>query len=746
MSERWHGPESPGFTRGEARFRIGTLRLKRASRVPFAILALLLACEPRFAQGQTSVDPEVVSVTFAGNEAFKDSDLQDAILTRPTRCRTFLFKFPLPLCPLTDWGVAHVREYLDEGELPLDVLRLRLFYRQRGYRSARVDSAVVRENGKVRIRFDVDEREPTRITSLSITGAELHLDSATIHGSVGVGVGDPLDLVALADGERRIAERLRKEGYVQAQVLREYFIPSETLEASVTLRVEPGPRVRVGDIRIEGSGAVGDGVVSELLRFESGDWFREEQVLESQRSLYALEALRWANISSEPRVDTDTLIDLRVQVAPAPGRSLQTGLGLQTDECVQAQASFVFRNFLGDARILRFTGRVSNVFAKELQGQFPCLDVSEDEVYQRLNYVLQVGFEQPVFSSGRNRFQASVFGERETVPDLYVRTAVGGQASLSRRLQSDMRLTVGYRPTFTGFAEESADIYFCVNFGVCDPEDIAVLTEPTWLSPLSALWTYDRTDDPFATTRGYYLAAELEQAGPLTLSDYQYTRGTIDGAWFLPASEGLVVGTHLRLGVIVPYEGSVLDGTITTDAIVHPQKRFFAGGSQSVRGFGLNLLGPTVLVLAEDDCAEFAGDFETCAQTVPPTVFSERPLGGNAVFDGSVEGRFRAGERWTVAAFLDFGQVWESINDRQPIVLTPGAGVRFRSPVGPLRLDVGLDPTGPGLKPAVVVLDDGSIVEVDAPVRYDPYTYDDPSALTELWRRLRLQFSIGEAF
>ena len=111
-----------------------------------------------------------------------------------------------------------------------------------------------------------------------------------------------------------------------------------------------------------------------------------------------------------------------------------------------------------------------------------------------------------------------------------------------------------------------------------------------------------------------------------------------------------------------------------------------------------------------------------------------------------VPARLRVGDRWTLAAFFDVGQVWQTIDDRSAIVLTPGAGVRFRSPVGPLRLDVGYNPTGTSLKQAVVVLEDGSIVEVSEPVEYDPFTYDDPPALTELWRRLQLQFSIGEAF
>ena len=89
----------------------------------------LVAIGSSDAASQTFADPEVVKITFEGNEAFPNGDLGSAILTSATHCRTFLFIFPLPLCPLTDWGVAHIREYLDDGELPLDVLRLRLYYR-----------------------------------------------------------------------------------------------------------------------------------------------------------------------------------------------------------------------------------------------------------------------------------------------------------------------------------------------------------------------------------------------------------------------------------------------------------------------------------------------------------------------------------------------------------------------------------------------------------------------------------------
>lgn len=708
--------------------------------------ASLVGAGASSALAQSTEDREVVEIWFEGNEVFSQRDLRAAILTRATHCRTFLFKFPLPLCPLTDWGFAHVREYMDEDELPLDLLRLRLFYRQRGYRDAQVDTLVLRENGTARIEFHIQENEPTRIASLRLAGAEGLVDRDEARKDLGIAEEHPLDLVALGEGERRITERLRRDGYIHAAVLRQYFIPRGSREAEVTLQIEPGPRVRIGDIAIEGSGDVGDETVGELLTFEPGDWFKEDRILESQRSLYSLEALRWANIASERRTDTDTLIDLRVQVATAPKQSIRTGFGVYTDECVQLQAQYINRNLFGAARVLRITGRVSNLFAKQLEGSFPCTDVSATEVYQELNYLAQVGFEQPVFSRGRNTLRLSVFRERETVPDLYVRTGSGGEIAFNRRISSNMSLTVGYRPELTSFAEESADIYFCVAFGICTPEDIGVLTDAKWLSPASLLWGFDERNSPFSTTRGYYVAVELEQAGEYTLSDYRYTRGTIDAAFFDELGDRVVLGVHVRAGAIAPRAGSAFSDGASDEAVVHPKKRFFAGGPQSVRGFGLNLLGPTVLVLDVARCPAAAPTLEDCARALSPTAFDERPVGGNAVFEGSVEARLRIAGRWTMAGFLDFGQVWRKLDDRTAIVATPGVGFRWASPVGPLRLDLGYNPTSPSEKQVVAVAADGSIEELDTRVVYDPFTYDRPGLATEIFRRIRLQLSLGEAF
>jgi hypothetical protein len=135
---------------------------------------------------------------------------------------------------------------------------------------------------------------------------------------------------------------------------------------------------------------------------------------------------------------------------------------------------------------------------------------------------------------------------------------------------------------------------------------------------------------------------------------------------------------------------------------VHPQKQFYGGGANSVRGFAQNRLGPVVLTsdarqLLRSPEADGAGcspeeliSLSCDASGLREGAFLPRATGGTRVMEGSLEARFRLTPRVQGAAFADFGQVWAasdpvSLGDLE---LTPGVGVRVLSPIGPLRLDV----------------------------------------------------------
>lgn len=709
-----------------------------------ALTGLAMGGDGAGVHAQTIREPEVVSLDFDGNEAFSDSDLRTVLRSRATRCKTFLLN---PFCWLTDWGFAHSRGYLDSLDVVRDELRIQLFYADRGFFQTGVESSIRRDGDQARIRFAISEGVPTIIDSLSVVGVPPLIDSLEVNRLIGLSEGDRFDQFRLAMGKDSLVRALRELGYIQTTVLEDLLRRPEG-GAQVSLEVVPGRRYRISNIFVDGAETIGEEVVRELIQIVPGDYYTQSRVNDSQRILFGVDAVRFASI--QPEAVDDSLVDLRVTITPATTRVARGGIGWSTDQCLRAEARLTHRNLFGGAKRFQITARLDNIFAQQLGGAFPCSAVGQDPDFRTLNFLLRAELTDPVFFSGRNAFRSSIYAQRETFPDVFIRQEVGAQFGVSRVLKRGMSATLSYLPALTGFDEQSADIFFCVTFGFCTPEDIAIVTEARWLAPLVLSWSYNRTNDRLQPTNGHYFTADIERAASWTGSEYRYWRINVQAADFETIEPGLVFGARARAGYVKPTGVRVLgsNGEVN-DELLHPSKRFFAGGSQSVRGFRQNLLGPRVLVADEsNDCNpdELLNECVHRIATEDPGRFDERPTGGNASFEFSMELRQRLTRSWRLVLFVDAGGIWEDLGHIKAPTWTPGAGLRVVTPVGPLRLDIGYNPSGPTPLPVVVSLDDGSLIELPNPVLYDPFTYDNPSFITQFLRRLQIHISIGEAF
>ncbi|MGQ0815205.1 MAG: BamA/TamA family outer membrane protein, partial [Gemmatimonadota bacterium] len=189
-----------------------------------------------------------------------------------------------------------------------------------------------------------------------------------------------------------------------------------------------------------------------------------------------------------------------------------------------------------------------------------------------------------------------------------------------------------------------------------------------------------------------------------------------------------------------------------------PQKRFFGGGPNGVRGFAQVRMGPKLRTVDAtevllEQCS--AGQINSGSCDVAPLAdslpgrFEVRPVGGAAILEGNLELRMPSlWDKLRLAAFLDYGQVWRTANEvrLKEIVLTPGFGFRYFSAIGPVRVDVGYHPhTGEQL-PVVttkVICDGATCANTDELVSLGSVLWGRKDKWSD---RFQLHFSIGQAF
>ena len=692
----------------------------------------------------------------------RDELLQN-IFTTASHCNSFILK---PFCMITKSKYFFTKKYLDHKELQRDVLRVRIFYWKRGYREAEVDTAVVpRGKNKVGVTFFIKEGPPTIVSSLAVNQATPLLSQREINRRVVLGTNAPLNLIRLDSSRVFLQASLFDLGYADAEVDTAVAIDSATRMAAVTFTLNPKYKTTVEDIVVTGNDDVSERTIRKSLTFHIGDLFRRSEMLRSQRALYESNLFRRAAIEPRPPIDIatpDSAKVIVVTVQESPPREARLSAGFNTVDFAQVEGRFTHYNFIGGARRLDVQAAVGNLFARALNGRgiFHNASVPQTSALSRYfvpTYNASIDLSQPWFGSPHNQLSLSLFTHRRSAPGIYVDRGYGTSLTFTRDVADRAPASANYR--FEISKVDAGDVYFCINYGVCDQPTLEALRGNQKLSPFTITSTIDRTNDPFAPNRGYRANGSIEHASAFTVSDFRYNRASADGAAFYQVRRRGVIGAHARIGWVSPL-GSAdqalgVAGTVGGN-VLHPRKRFYAGGSHSVRGFGENQLGPRVLTvpignLQRNDSLNVACTSGTDVTTCNPGVlkdrdFEPRPLGGNFVIEGSVEARFPLWRDLFGAAFVDGGLVRQKSNPdlpRRRAAVTPGFGFRYRSPVGPIRADIGFNP---GTTESLPVVTENIVNGQRTLVTLQQHRSYSPAGGGGILKRMVLHLSIGEAY
>ena len=731
--------------------------------------------------------PEVKSLQLVGvSKAVDATELKASIYTDATRCTSVVLT---PVCRFTRYRGFEQRHYLNRQEFKRDVLRIKVFYFKHGYRQTTVDTTVTRVNSKqVAVRFDIVEGPPTIVADVAVT-----VDSGLIRGRrlrrlTTMQPNQPLDLFVFDSMRTNFQNELWDLGYADALIDTSSVVDEVARTARVQLRVVPNHRTTVGDIVIRGTDQVAQKVVRNSLTFRPGDLYKRGDVIESQRNLYESNLFRLAAL--EVPQTFDSVKTVNVVVREAQLHEARASVGFNTVEFAQTEARYTAYNLLGGARRLELSATAGNLFAGTLNGRgiFRQQDTStavtgDASDFLQPTWQASATLTQPSFlQRARNSLGIGAFAQRRSVPAVVIDRGYGGNLTYTRSLGVRAPASLTYR--FEETRVEAGGPYFCVNFGVCDVTTIEALRSHQRLSPVQALVQVDRSDQPLNPTRGYVGRIDLEHASSFTASDYRYNRAYADGAVYMGLGpRGNVLASHVRIGFVRPLSGG--GGGTIAEAVLHPRKRFYAGGSQSVRGFGENQLGPRILTLPHGFLVNAktasgalcdvtsastlrlcdpntAADSTGTKSLVGDDKFTPRPLGGTSLLEGSVEYRFPLPFLANLggAVFVDGAAVGERVLDplgagvrtlanlvSGTAAITPGFGIRYLSSVGPIRVDVGFNPARQHELAVVSEVSRNGVTEIvplDIARRYSDVQASN--GFKSILNRFTLHLSIGQAY
>ena len=732
----------------------------RCTFVCFSAIVPILAA-PLAAQ-ETFDGERVNAIAFNGASKISRSELRDAIVTEARRCKSILFQ---PFCLISNSGTFEAKPRLDVLELERDELRLRVHYWRAGYRAAQVSARVQPDGDGVRVTFDIEEGPPTVLASVDVAQTDSVLSSTEIGRARPPQAGLPLDLSQVDSTRILLHSMLWDQGYADASV-RDSIVVTDTV-ARLLLEIDPGARATVGELAIDGNNDVSARTIRRLIDLSPGQIFRRRDLIDAQRRLYRSELFRHTLLQVE--ATQDSVKPLELTVREAPFRAIRLSAGFNTVDFVQTETRYTIYNWLGSARRVDLRATVGNLLAPQLYGRaifgsaapFGIGNEVEDAFLQP-TWQISAEVSQPWFFSPRNSVSVGIFANRRSVPGIVVDRGYGSSLTLTRRLSERTPISLTYRYERTRV--DAGDLYFCVNFGVCQATLIDALSADHSLSPLWLVARTDRTDDVIYPTRGWTARVEAEHASAITASDFRYNRISADLTYHWSVGPG-ILATHVRAGWIRESSGSAaaIGVPAVEGELLHPRKRFYAGGSRSVRGYAENQLGPRILTIDPD--LLIASDTTPAGCTVEtiesgacdPNVanaedFRPRPLGGTSVIEGSLEYRLPVTPNLVAAFFVDAARVADAGNDPGSANLsavTPGLGIRYRSPIGPVRIDLGVRPRLVEDLPVVtqVQTEDGrlQLVRLNQTMRYDPIG-SSGGFFHRLFSRLQLHLSIGEAF
>jgi outer membrane protein insertion porin family len=597
----------------------------------------------------------VKQITFIGNAHIKDEELKNAIQTREGNEISFL----------TQSGTYK------EDFFQTDIFRLQGAYYDHGYVTVKIGDpnvTISQDRRYIYIAIPISEGEQYNIGTIKFSGeVDLHdakgnavVDSALLQKSLTIKVDKVFNRTQLFEDIQKLTDIYKDHGYAYANVTPNSDVDPDKRVVNLDLQVERGDLVYIGRIEFVGNTRTRDKVIRREMRLLEGDLYNATKINASKARIYQLGFFETVNITTKQGASPD-LMDINIEVKERSTGSFQIGAGFSSVERFIATAQISHNNFLGNGQSLSLSAQLSF-------GQ-----------YARQLATLQ--FFDPYFLDSLWSLGMNAYITQRYYLD-FQRNSTGFAPSLGYLITPDIRFSMGYT---------LENIQISTNLLPSGGADLNDLTRDGLNSAINASLSYDTRDNRLFPSSGMYhvLSGEFSDKALGSNPGLAYRRLEIFTRYYFPLPLMMVLKLNAQLGWVFSPGGRS----------VPISERFFPGGIYSVRGFQPRGLGPVLFPpgkgVSDSGTTPFAigGNKQAILNVemefpvIPPAgikgvVFADA---GNAYNDD--QNLFYVGDTKPKAYLMHSNR---EISPPLGLFYSFGFGLRWFSPIGPLRFEWGI--------------------------------------------------------
>ncbi|MHC1729898.1 MAG: outer membrane protein assembly factor BamA [Syntrophobacteraceae bacterium] len=522
----------------------------------------------------------------------------------------------------------------DRGILQRDILetdadRLTAFYHDEGYMDAKIGSpdAALKDDG-FHITIAIEEGERYKVTEINVAGDTLDQSETKINKKLQLKPKAYFSREKVRHDIDLVTKSYMNEGYARVEVDPQIKRNQEVHTTDITFKVTKKEVIRVGQIFVTGNTNTRDNVIRRELKIAEGDTFNAKKIEDSLTRLKKLDYFEDVAISP---TDTDQrdVMNLHVKVKEKMTGSISVGGGYSSDDGLFTSGQIQQRNLFGKGQYIGLKGYLGQ------EAQRYMLSFTEPWLFGR------------PLSAG-----VDLYNWIRAYQD-FTKDAIGFRLRAGYPFGQYSRLT-------TYYMFEKAKIYDLSSTAVADPDFERSLTQFSYKSSIGLGFERDTTDHPFLPTKGTYMGAFAEYTGREIGADYNVFKHEYKAGIYQPLFLKLIGHVRGEVGFLHTSDSALADIPI--------YERYFLGGINSLRGW------------------EFA--------EVGPRNRYGNVIGGTSFAVANFELLFPVMEKYGVrgVVFFDVGNAFnagDSITDVNKYRKDVGAGLRWNSPFGPLRIEIG---------------------------------------------------------